>query len=315
MKVLIAFTHGWFGGLATYNHAIAVEFQKRGFEVDVWTLQGGNYLPYINKDCNLVKEPASKYDLIIVSNNDVVKYLDENSVEGYRIYITHGVAYENDIPKAGMADEYVAVSPFTHSKVYERTDVPYVNYIPQGVDCDRYRPSKPVSEKLTKVLSMVKSEEANNMVEEACRRTGVELVMWYNNSSPSAVYDIPYIMNEVDAVVGWGRVVIETMACGRAPICFDINSTVIKNSETDYAGSFETSTKLPGLILPQNIYRMGRCNFSLAAGYDPSFTIERLLESFKNYDSKLSPYYRNYAVNHYGIDLVIDRLLNLFRKK
>ena len=31
MKVLITFTHGWFGGLATYNHAIAIEFQKRGF--------------------------------------------------------------------------------------------------------------------------------------------------------------------------------------------------------------------------------------------------------------------------------------------
>jgi len=312
MRVLLAFTHLRFGGLSTFNHAIGNELKKRGFIVDVWTNLGGPYRKHIRKDLNIVRVPDNKYDLIILSNNDVVSKLNEYEVEGFKIYITHGVAYKNDIPRKGMADEYVAISPFSHAKLYEKTDIPYANYIPQGVDCDRYRPTAPVNRKLTKVLSLVKSEQANELIKKACEIRDIELIDWYRSCSSSSIFDIPTAINEADAVVGWGRVVLETIACGRIPICFDINEAVIENLETDYPGSFKTSTTLPGTILPENIYRMGRCNFSLAAGYDPTFDLNRMLESFDKYDYKLSQYYRNYAVNHFNITLTVNRFLNLY---
>lgn len=314
MRVLVAFTHLLFGGLSTFNHSIGRELVRRGHKVDVWTNLGGPYKEYISADLNLVDVPDNVYDLIVLSNNDVVRKLDDLGTQGFRIYITHGLAYENDIPRKGMADEYVAISPFSHAKLFEKTDITYANYIPQGVDCERFKPTFPINERLTRVLSLVKSEKANNLVKEACSLRNVELVDWYKSCSSNSTFDIPQAINSVDAVVGWGRVVLETMACGRIPICFDINETVISDLQTDYPGSFETSTKLPGTILPKNIYRMGRCNFSLAAGYDPSFTLERMLESFDYYVPSLTHYYRNFAVNHYNITLTVDRLLNLYVK-
>ena len=314
MKILLAFTHARFGGLSTFNHTIGRELVNRGFEVHVWTNLGGPYRRYLSQDLQVIRIPDEKYDVIILSNNDVVDKLNEFDIKGFRIYITHGVAYQNDIPKKGMADQYVAISPFSHAKLFEKTDIPFANYIPQGVDCSKFAPFKPINTRLKRVLSLVKSEKANDLVKKACSLRDIEHIGWYRSSAHSAIFDIPKAINEADAVVGWGRVVLETMACGRIPICFDINEAVIKELETDFPGSFETSTKLPGTILPENIYRMGRCNFSLAAGYDPTFTLSRMLKSFDKYDPALSGYYRNFAVNHYSIKLTVDRLLNLYVK-
>jgi glycosyltransferase involved in cell wall biosynthesis len=314
MKILLAFTHMKIGGLSTYNYTLAKELLNRGYNVHVWTNLGGDFEPYMRQLCEVVSVPDNSYDLIILSNNDVVEFLNKSKIKGFRVYITHGIAYKNDIPYNGMANEYVGISWYVHKYISNNTDIKYAHYIPAGIDCSLFYPKTKINKKLTNVLSLVKSEDANNIVREACLIHNVNFMGWVQSDATDSIFNVSDVINEADVVVGWGRVVFETMACGRVPICYDVNNSIITRGDMEESliENSNISKDVFGLVTTNNISRLVASNFSSNIGYTHNFTVDSILCGFHNYNYKMSDYYRKLVLNHFDITSMVNRILNLF---
>jgi glycosyltransferase involved in cell wall biosynthesis len=310
MKILLAFTHMKMGGLSTYNYTLANELVRRGYIVHIWTHLGGDFEPYMKQICDVVSFPDSSYDLIIFSNNDVAEFLDKSKIKGFRIYITHGIAYKNDIPSKGMADKYVGISPYIHKYIFNNTNVGYVHYIPPGIDLSVFYPKSKINKQLTNVISLVKSETANEIVKIACQLHNVNFIGWMRSESSESIFNVSDAINDADLVVGWGRTIMESIACGRVSVCYDINQSIIDNGDNKLLSNINTENVF-GLVTPNNINLLMTSNFSTYAGYSSNFNVKSLINQFLNYDSNIDDYYRTFSLNHFDIKTMVDRFFNL----
>jgi hypothetical protein len=292
------------------------ELLNRGYNVHVWTNLGGEFEPYMRQLCEVVSVPDNSYDLIILSNNDVVEFLNKSKIKGFRVYITHGIAYKNDIPYKGMANEYVGISSYIHAYIFNNTNVGYVHYIPPGLDLSVYYPKNKINKQLTNVLSLVKSDMANKIVKDACAEYGLNFIGWVKSDSNNSIFNVSDVINEADLVVGWGRTIMESMACGRASVCYDINDSIINDGDNKLL--MDTSVinnNTFGLVTPNNVNLLMTSNFSTYIGYTHNFNVKSLTYQFFNYDSSISNYYRTFACNHFDIKIMVDRFFNLVINK
>ena len=282
------------GGSETYTYALIKELLKRGHQVTAVGKEGpgliSKKLGELGVKCFF--EPVSgTYDLILLSHSSSID-LVKNAI-GFKVQTCHGIYPALEQPVPGM-DAYVSISQevYLHLKSLGY----YSTIIPNGVDCDRYKPTTPINEKLTTVLSLAHSEPANQIIKEACKIANVNLII--NNKFKEWKWEVDEIINQSDLVISLGRGAYEAMASGRNVIIFD---------QRNY-------TNMPaigdGIITKDNVddYLKNNCSGRYTKRvFDSQILAEELLKYNQQHGKDL----REYALENLNIEKQVDKYLRL----
>ncbi len=292
MKILLG-THylAKTGGTENYTYALAMELKRLGHDVEYFANVRG-------KTSSLLEEKGvpfmsgERYDLILANHTTVVEKL---WTYGFIIQTCHGTLPELEQPSP-YADAYVAVSPEVRQHLqslgYEAT------VIPNGIDCRRFFPKRPVSQKLSSVLSLCHSDIANDFIERCCQRAGLKLIQC--NKFKENVWEIEEVINECDLVIGLGRSAYDALACGRCVLVYDFREHYMN----EFLGE--------GMLTPQNIEKAMSCNCTGKASrlkYDE----EAFIAEMHKYSPELAAWGREYALKNLNIEKATGQYLDVYR--
>lgn len=278
------------GGTENYTYALAMELKRLGHDVEYFAFDCGRTASRLEEQ-GIPFMTRQHYDLILANHTTVVEKL---WTFGFLIQTCHGTLPELEQPSP-YADAYVAVSPEVRQHLqslgYEAT------VIPNGIDCRRFFPKRPVSQKLSSVLSLCHSDIANDFIERCCQRAGLKLIQC--NKFKENVWEIEEVINECDLVIGLGRSAYDALACGRCVLVYDYR---------DYMREFLGE----GMITPDTITQSMSCNCSGRARrmkYDEASFVEEM----QKYSPELAAWSREYALKHLNIEGAVQSYLTIGR--
>lgn len=295
MKILVGNNGlGLPGGSETYTYALIKELVKRGHDVTAVGKEGpgliSKKLGELGVECFF--EPVSgTYDLILLSHSSSIG-LVKNAV-GFKVQTCHGIYPALEQPVAGM-DAYVSISEEVHRHLKSRGFDSTI--IPNGVDCDRYKPTTPINDTLKTVVSLAQSDPANEIIKEACKIANVDLII--NNKFKEWKWEVDEIINKSDLVISLGRGAYEAMASGRNVVIFD---------QRHY-------TNMPaigdGIITKDNVddYLKNNCSGRYTKKV---FNAQILAEEILKYNKQHGNDLREYALENLNIEKQVDKYLKL----
>ena len=290
MKILVATNHlQGTGGTETYSYALAVELKRQGHGVEYFTFQRGaasdlleqNGIPYMT---------GNKYDLILANHVPVVARLQSY---GFIVQTCHGTIVPLEQPSR-YADAYVAVTEEIQQYLRDKGHESTVIY--NGVDCSRFFPSNPINDKLTRVLSLCQSSVANEFISDCCDTLGVEFAK--GERSVDNVWNGGERINQSDLVVGIGRSIYDSMACGRCVISYD------NRDYMDVAAGC-------GYLNSENFTRALKRNCS-GRGEKIIFTKETFISELKKYDPADGWWARSVALDMLNITNAAKSYISLY---
>lgn len=293
MKVLVANHHlKDIGGSETFTYTLIEELVRRGLDVEYFTFHKGFTSQKIEEKLGVPFMSKNHYDLILANHNSCVEKLFPY---GYTIQTIHGIFPELEQPSP-YADFYVSISNEiqNHLSVLGYPSI----LIKNGINLDRFKPKSTPNKKLTKILSLCQSDEANNLIRNAIKNEDIELIDFNKHKNP--IWEIEDYINSVDLVIGLGRSLYDAMACGRPVLCFD--------NRHQYMDSFADG------YLREIIY--GAINYNCSGRFlKKQFTEEELLAEIKKYNANDGEFFREFAQKELCIKKNVDDYLNISHKK
>lgn len=291
MRVLLTNNHlANVGGSETWTYTMAREMMRRGYDVDVLTLISGYFAEAVKNDIRINPPLKSEYHLILVNHNSCYFKLSDAKIKGFKIFTSHGTVPSLEKPVAG-ADKYVAISEEVQRHV-ESLDFS-CSLILNPVDCDRFKPIRPLNEKLQRVLIITDAESAAQNARLVCDELGLE---FQHIGKSNATLMVEKSIDWADLVITLGRGCYEAMAGGRNVIVYDSRS---------YMGHLAD-----GMVTPETISKFiktncsGRCNKFIWGNDD-------LKKALLSYDPSLGIKNREYALENFDVRKIADQYLQL----
>ena len=214
MKVLVANNHlKNVGGSETFTYTIIEGIKSMGHEVEYFTFHKGYVSNLIENELGVNFMSKKKYDLILANHYTTV---DTLKGKGFIIQTCHGIYPKLEQPSKN-ADFHVSISQEVQDYIAFQ-GFPSI-LIHNSINIKRFKPSKQPNEKVKTILSLCHSEEANDFVEQACKKLGITFLKAYKYGN--AVWAVEKVINKADLVIGLGRSAYESMSCGRPVIIFD----------------------------------------------------------------------------------------------
>lgn len=279
------------GGTENYTYALAMELQRLGHDVEHFAIIRGKVsdlleekgVPFMSKN---------SYDLILANHTTVVEKLWPY---GYIIQTCHGNIAQLEQPSP-YADAFVTVSEETKDHL-QSLGFQTAAVIHNGIDCNRFFSKKPVSEKLSTVLSLCQSDVANAFIGKCCEQAGIKFLQ--SNKFTDNVWSIEDLINQSDLVIGLGRSAYDAMACGRCVLVYDYR---------EYMGEFLGD----GMLTPENIHQSIRCNCS---GRAKRIRFDKLsfIKEMQKYSPELASWSREYVLENLNIKTVVKKYLDTYR--
>ena len=281
------------GGSETFTYTLIAELLEKGYEVEYYTFEKGLMSDKIEKDLGISFMSKKKYDVVFANHKSTVDHL-KTTIKGKIIQTCHGIYPSLEQPHK-YADGYISISNevYNHLKSLGHESRIILN----GIDCSRFFPQMPVSKTLSKVLSLSQSIEANEIIENACKRLGLEFNKLNKHVNP--IWDVEKLINKVDLVIGLGRSAYEAMACGRAVIAYDQRS---------YSSSFAD-----GYITKENISQSLLHNCS-GRSFKLKFSEDDLVNELEKYNPENGAFLREFALENLNISKSTDVYLEYANK-
>ncbi len=209
MKILLT-NHDFaqYGGTQTWVREMAIALMEKDHEVEVFTFVEGVFkLP-----CKVhVRQMPTDIDLAIVNHNTCMRIL-RPFLTCPVIYTQHGPTHQAEQYQIG-ADHVVAVSQEVQGVLSERGFESTV--ITNGINLERFYPQEAEFD----VLNLCKGIRGSAMVSKACERLGLSCMTVHYKSSPKE--DVASLMRRSRVMVGYGRGILEALACGKQAFVFD----------------------------------------------------------------------------------------------
>lgn len=281
----------YFGGSELHGWTIAKELVRLGHSVDVFCyLKGKMWDKMKETGATLLEdEIKDRYDLAIINHNSCLLRAPKSS---YKIFISNGIIPSQEHPILG-ADRYVAISEEVQDNLREKGYDSVV--IRNGIDCERFKSTRPIRKKLKTVLLLSNRQHPQtrefSVIDEACRKMKLNLMV-VGIKFGTSIWEVEEFINQADLVVSLGRGVYEAMACARCALI------------GDYGG-------LDG-FLDKNIYLEARKNNCSGRRYRMSITVESITEEFKKYNQKQGEKNRKLILENHDIKKVVQNYLNLY---
>jgi len=295
MKILLTNNHlATAGGTETYVYAMACELKRLGHEVEIFTFQPGGFSFKVTEltGIRIINSPEQlgKYDLILANHITTVEVC---AGKGYIIQTCHGILPKLEQPSS-RADAYVAISWEVNSYLDNRYGIKSF-LINNGIDCERFKPVKPLNENIQNVLSLCQNDEFNKVLALEFENRGIGFKYFNKFSNP--IWNIEDYMNEADMVVSLGRGAYEAMACGRAVLVLD---------HRPYQAMMGDG--IIGIVDDLKIFDTN-CSGRYRRYTDIDYMID---EAIKYYSIKLGDHMRSFALGLFNIKHSIKKYLDIY---
>lgn len=276
MKILITNTGlNDYRGTETWTYAMAKELSKE-HNVSVYSSAFGRIATKMSRFCELVDEIKEDYDLAIVNHRDCWDKVPDSI---FKIFTSHSKIYDIEQPPKN-AKYVVGVNEYINK-----------NVIRNGIDCERFKPTK-INKELKDILYLSNPAYAagKETMEEACK--GYNLIM-IEAETP----DIENSITQADLVVSLGRGALEAMASGKNVIYGDFRA--------DWMNCFKGG----GLITPHNYN-----DFKTGAWHKDrkEMTVDDLRYEFKKYSKSIGEFNRQMILKDFNIKKTAKQYIDIW---
>ncbi|MGQ7868711.1 glycosyltransferase [Sunxiuqinia sp. sy24] len=296
MKILV--TNHWLkklGGSETFTYAMVAELKRLGHEVDVLTFQPGLVSDRIQDDFGvpILSEVKSTYELILANHHTCVRAAFNH---GPIIQTCHGTVPKLEQPSA-FADAYVAISEEVKLHLSKIDKEYQASVILNGIDCNRFKPVKPINKSVKRVLSLAHDDMFNLDLLYHFEKLGIQFFSLNKFKNP--VWNVEDQINEADLVISLGRGAYESMACGRPVLVMD---------KRPYQGAMAD-----GLVNSLNVDELIKTNLSGRACRMTNFKLV-IDSAIASYNRSLGNWCRTYALENLNIKNQIQQYLELWKR-
>jgi glycosyltransferase involved in cell wall biosynthesis len=282
------------GGSETYYYSLVEELVSLGHDVQGMCSKKPGFFAEKIKLLGVKihdKPIKGKFDLVLSSHLCTIDMMSE--ISGLKIQTCHGIFPEPEQP-SNRVDRHVSISEEVRLHLsnlgFEST------IIHNGINCERFKPIKPLNKKLKKVLSLAHDDETNKIIKKSCDILDVEF--FEINKYKTSEWNVESMINESDLVVTLGRGAYESMSCGRNVVIFD---------KRRY-------TKLPAIgdgfvdVTNVNDFIKNNCSGRFSK---KKFDENSLVTEFQKYDVKHGNDLRNFALENLNIKNQTQKYLSL----
>lgn len=296
MKVLIALNSLGIGGTESYAFTVAEQFERLGHEAVLYSPEPGRGLEVARGRALTVVDAAE-----LPGGADVA--LVQDAATAYEVahlcpgvpsfFVGHSESFDPQSPPQlpGTVDLLIALNDRVERRLRSFATGHEVVRLRQPIDTERFTAAGPLPERPRRALVLSNNNFADRqtMLEEACAANGLELVR--AGDSGRQTTDPRGALAEADVVIGYGRAILEAMACGRAAFVYD------------WAGG-------DGWVTAEEYPRIEADGF---AGRDEMvFTAADLTSALGSYDRAMGPVNHDLVIAHHRANVHAQELVELF---
>lgn len=278
------------GGTESFSYTLIEELILRGYQVEYFTFKKGIYSEFIEKNLGVQFMSRKKYHLILANHNTCVNFLHK---KGFIIQTCHGISPKVEQPSYN-ADAHVSISHEVQQHL-AKNNLPSI-VILNGINCNRFKPIKPIKNNLSSILSLSHSNSLNQKLQIICNNLNIHFLKLYKYSDN--IFNVENYINKADLVVGLGRSSYESIACGRPVVIYD---------EREYNGCI-------GDGYLQNNIALSIIKNCSGRYYRIRYNINELQKEILKYNAEDSDKLRNFALYNLNIEYSVDRYLEYYRE-
>jgi len=206
-------------GVPTYTLTLSRELVKRGHSVKVYCPTDGP-LSDIMHNCTELSN-IEVPDVILGQGAKTTRYMKEQFPNIPMIFINHGVLPDEEQPPRFHIDRYIAINEQSVNLLTRQyVDPDKIDIVRDFIDIELYKGLQGLqTHPRVLFLSNYRKWKTYDVIEGACKKLGLEFRAVGSNYGRSR--DVATEINNSDIVIGWGRSILEGMACGRAVISFN----------------------------------------------------------------------------------------------
>jgi hypothetical protein len=286
MKIICA-THSLDGpgGTETYVVTLASHLERLGHDVFIYARNQGRMAELARESglrvARTLEELPETCDGVVSNFTDVAYDLSSRYPDTAQVYVCHSAYFHLQLPPqvAGAPQVMVALNDRVEALLAGLASPRPIVRLRQPVDIMRFCPVVPLSPTPRRLLLFGNYAEGDRraLVEEVCAELGIMVTAAGVTSEPTELPE--EAINGADVVMGYGRCIVEAMACGRAAYVYD-----------RHGGD--------GWVTPEDYARLEADGFAGQAS-SAVVTRERLREDLLAYRPEMGLYNRDLAVTHH----------------
>jgi len=296
LNILVTNNHlETYGGSETFTYTFIEELVKLGHNVEYFTFNKGLTSEKIENNLKVVFLSKRKYDVVFANHNSCVKFIRRTlHYSNIIIQTCHGIYPELEQPSL-YANYHISISEEVKEHLKNKNILSTL--ILNGINVSRFSSQTNINQKLTNLLSLCQSEEANSQLKEAC--VALNLNFKKLNKFEAPIWDVEEVINQNDLVVGLGRSAFEAMSCGRPVLIFDNRPYA-----TSYSDGYLNSEIMESSIL----YNCSGRRFKKV------FSVEDIIQELKKYNFRTGDYLRNYAIENLNIEKQVEKYFLVYKR-
>lgn len=226
MKVLLATNHLGLGGSESYLLTVGEQLDRLGHEVTIYSPEPGAGVAVAEeRGLPVVGEGSipDGFEAALVQDGAVSHQIAQGFPSLPQLFVAHSWMFDLQAPPQleGAVGAVVAMNDRLAARLRRCAVEVDVVRLRQPIDTLRFVPRGPLPEVPRTALLLSNNPTADRlaMVGAACAEAGIELAQL--GGSAGRKPDIRADLAAADLVIGYGRSVLEAMACGRAAYVYD----------------------------------------------------------------------------------------------
>ncbi|HET7417574.1 MAG TPA: hypothetical protein VFJ61_08125 [Solirubrobacterales bacterium] len=298
MKVLLALNSLGIGGTETYVFTVAEQLDRLAHEVAIFSPEPGKGLELAHeRGLKVVGRGAleDQFDAALVQDAAVAYEVAERCPRAKSVFVGHSESFDPQSPPQlpGTVDLLVALNDRVEQRLRSFAEEHEVVRLRQPIDTERFVAAGALPEKARRALILSNNiiADRESMLEEACTAVGWEVSRTGGGGRQTT--DPRQALAEADVVIGYGRAVLEAMACGRAAFVYD------------WAGG-------DGWVTAESFAALEADGF--AGRGEAVFDLDRLTEAFSRYDRSMGPVNHDLVIAHHRANVHAQSLVEIFNR-
>lgn len=295
MRLVLANNQLGLGGSESYLLTVAEQLDRLGHEVGVYAAELGPGAELAReRGLTLLGEADldNEYDAALVQDAGVALHIADRCPGLPQLFVAHSGMHDLQAPPqlSGMIGAVIVLNDRVGRRMRSYATGVDVVRLRQPIDIARFfsRGSLPEVPRRALLLSHNPNSDRLAMLESACADVGIELARV--GGAAGHTVDTGAALAAADIVFGYGRSVLEAMACGRAAYVYDWKG----------GDGWLTAESYPSI----EAEGFAGCNGSIVDA-------ERLSEDLRRYSASMGPVNNDLVYAHHRANLHAEELVQL----
>jgi len=297
MRLLLATNHLGLGGSESYLLTVAEQLDRLGHEAVVYAPErGGGVEIALERSIAVIGESdlSGDYDAALVQDMGVSFQVADRCPDLPQLFVAHSAQFDLQAPPqlAGLVGIVVTLNERVARRMRSFATGAEVVRLRQPIDTERFTPrgALPETPRSALLLSNTPNADRLAMLEEACAEAGLELRRLGGLSGQAT--DIRPALADAEIVIGYGRSILEGMACSRATYVYD------------WKGG-------DGWVTPESYPAIEADGFA-GGGSAATVDMARLVGDLRGYSAAMGPVNHDLVIAHHRASVHAQQLLELF---